>query len=116
VIVRSLRFVFAIGLVLVVAGLTLTLYFDHCFDTWIKVDASAPAWIDAPHDPRETAFYQSDDLVARAEAGRAAGLRLFVPGVLLVLVSGIGLSLARWRWPRPAQPGGSDGQGGSSRP
>jgi hypothetical protein len=103
---RCLRFVLAIGLVLVVAGLTLILYFDHHFDTWIEVDASAPAWIEAPSDPRESVFYQSDDLVAHAEAGRAAGLRLFMPGVLLALASGIGLLLVRWRWPRPARTGG----------
>ena len=94
-IVWCLRAVLAVGLVLVVAGATLVGYFDHYFDTWIAVDASAPAWIEAPHDPRESVLYRSDDLVARAEAGRAAGLRLFFPGVLLGLAGGGGLRFVR---------------------
>lgn len=98
--VWCLRSVLAIGLVLVVAGSTLIGYFDLYFDTWIRVDASAPSWIEAPHDPRESVLYQSDDLVARAEVGRAAGLRLFVPGVLLGLAGGLGLRVVRWRSPR----------------
>lgn len=96
-IVWCLRAVLAVGLVLVVAGATLVGYFDRYFDTWIAVDASAPAWIEAPHDPRESVLYRSDDLVARAEAGRDAGLRLFFPGVLLGLAGGGGLWFVGWR-------------------
>ncbi len=97
---RGLLVVLAAGLVLVVAGLTLLVYFDFHFDTWLRADASAPPWVDAPHDPREMVLYQSDDLVARAEAGLAAGRRLLVPGVVLTLVSGLGLWLVRTRSPR----------------
>jgi hypothetical protein len=87
------RAVAALGIVFVISGVTLAIYFNFWFDTWAAVEFSPPPGIEVQGDFTEAVIYQSDELRERARRGSRAGRDLVLVGVVLALPSTITLAL-----------------------
>ncbi|GMU64940.1 MAG: hypothetical protein AMXMBFR36_12140 [Acidobacteriota bacterium] len=79
----SARHVLGLGVLLVAVGLGSIVYFDHAYDTWVRMDvAPLPDSVYAG-DMTEGVFYQDEASVERARIGRRTGFTLFGAGAVV---------------------------------
>lgn len=99
-----LRALFLIAAILMLAGLAVVVYYDFWFDTWTSTVVSASPDLDVPGDFAEVVFYQSDELLSRADQGASTGRRVLFCGTLLATIAFVGLVIERRR--HTGRPGG----------
>ncbi len=102
---HALRVVLGVGLVLMVAGLTLLIHYESFFSTWEVLHVSSPPVAAEPGDvPAEDVQGWSEGVLVpsavlerRWRSGLASGRRLLLAGTLVSCVGGGGLLAMGWR-------------------